>query len=160
MLPQTPVTTGKTLTPAQKANLTPAEKAVQRRQKTQQTLNSLPIIGVPLSMGYNLLTLKDQGVGRTAKSDLFQRFEGLMFPTKSGGSGVGVNFQHTGYTNKATATIGDGARVSSQRNVRVEATTHNLLLDLTAAGVRHRASWRSAARARRRTSTTRRSLGG
>jgi len=102
--------------------------------KAHKTLSTVPILSVPEGILYNLISLKDKGAGRTAKQDLFERVQGLMFPTKSGGSGLGVNFQHTGYTNIATATIDDSALVSSQRNVRVEANTHNLLLDLTAGG--------------------------
>ncbi len=86
--------------------------------------------------GYNLAsTIFGQGgVGRTAKKDLFERIEAQIMPTRSTGSGLGINFQHTGYTNIATATIDDSALVSSQRNVRVESNTHNLMVDLTAAG--------------------------
>ncbi|MRR50604.1 MAG: DUF4347 domain-containing protein, partial [Rhodocyclaceae bacterium] len=83
----------------------------------------------------NLLKLGKSGVGRDAKQDIFQRIESqLMFSNKSSGNGLGVNFQYTGYTNKATATIGDGSQVYSGRNVRVTANTHNQLIDFTAAG--------------------------
>ncbi|MBT7082342.1 MAG: hypothetical protein HN929_12930, partial [Chloroflexi bacterium] len=134
------------MTPEQEAALPAAEKATRdkqkadyaramKRQKTRDGISSLPIIGVPAGMAYNLSDLSQRGVGRTAKKDLFERIESqLMFPNKSSGSGLGINFQHTGYTNIATATIDDSARVSSQKNVRVEAVTHNLLVDLTAAG--------------------------
>ena len=118
--PTPPATTTNTANPANPAAKTPAKKA--------------PPASTPPTL-INLFKLGTSGVGRDAKQDIFQRIESqLMFSNKSSGNGLGVNFQYTGYTNKATATIGDGTQVYSGRNVRVAANTHNQLIDLTAAG--------------------------
>jgi len=127
-------------TKAEQNELSPEELKTYRKSRMRQNVGeflnkNVPLLSYGFNKGYDLKTLKSRLLGRQATSDLFQRVEGqLLFPTKSGGSGLGINFQHTGYTNIARATIREGAVVSSERNVRVEAITHNLLLDLTAAG--------------------------
>ena len=129
------VTPAKTLTPAEKAALTPEQQRALKRKEARRANSALPIVGLPIGAYYTLTDISQRGQGRTAEKDLFERLESqLLFPTKSGGSGLGINFQQTTYSNTATATIGDNARVSSQKNVQVEAVTHNLLIDLTAAG--------------------------
>jgi Ca2+-binding RTX toxin-like protein len=105
--------------------------------KSRNIVQALPLVGPLATIGYQIKDLKDYGPGRTAKQDLFTRFQNqLLFPNNSGGSGLGINFNHTGYDNTATAVIGDGAEVHSQNDVTVTAKTHNLLLDLTAAGAK------------------------
>jgi hypothetical protein len=100
-------------------------------------LSNAPLVGPFATIGYQIKDMKDYGGGRTAKKDLFERLQTqLLFPTSSQGSGLGVNFNHTAYENQATAEIRDGAIVYSQDDVKVTANTHNLLIDLTAAGAK------------------------
>jgi Ca2+-binding RTX toxin-like protein len=107
----------------------------RRTNRMRNTIQALPLIGPVATIGYQIKDLKDYGPGRTAKQDIFARLQNqLLFPNNSQGSGLGVNFNHTGYTNAAKAYIDDGAIVVSQNDVTVKAKTHNLLLDLTAAG--------------------------